>query len=181
MNIYRSLYRATKGNHQTDLYGSVYHDGGYLVATNGYILAKVRSDYSPELEGKIIAPDGSEVNETYMKYQSFLDAIDRMHPVPTENLLQACKNVVKLNDTERDNISLRPGFNVRARFIVDCYELLGKDAELYIPDEGVTTCCMKYGDSRVLICKTSSHDYFTVDEAMSIIIEKNVKKAWYKK
>ena len=128
MNIYKSLYRATKGSHPDDRLGAIYHDGGYLVATNSYILAKIRSDYSPELEGKIIAPDGSEVNETYMKYQSFLDAIDRMHPVPTENLLQACRNVVKLGDTERNNISLRPDLNVRAKFIVDGYELLGKDA-----------------------------------------------------
>ena len=180
MNIYKSLYKATKGSHQTDLYGSVYHDKGYLVATNGYILAKIKAAYSPELEGKIIAPDGSIVSGDYMKYQSLLDAIDRMHLVPTENLLQACKNVVKLNDTERNNISLRPGFNVRAKFILDGYELLGKDAELYMPDDG-TTCGMKYGDSRVLVCKTSSLDYFTVDEAMSIIIEKKVKKAWYEK
>lgn len=180
MNIYRSLYRATKGSHPDDRLGAIYHDGGYLVATNSYILAKIRSDYSPELEGKIISPDGSEVDETYMKYQMFLDAIDRMHPVPNCNLLQACKNVVKLEDTERNNISLRPGFNVRAKFIVDGYELLGKDAELYMPDDG-TTCCMKYGDSRVLICKTSSLDYFTIEEAMSIIIEKKVKKEWYEK
>ena len=180
MNIYRSLYRATKGSHPDDRLGAIYHDGGYLVATNSYILAKIRSDYSPELEGKIISPDGSEVDETYMKYQMFLDAIDRMQPVSTCNLLQACKNVVKLEDTERNNISLRPGFNVRAKFIVDGYELLGKDAELYMPDDG-TTCCMKYGDSRVLICKTSSLDYFTIEEAMSIIIEKKVKKAWYEK
>ena len=180
MNIYRSLYRATKGSHPDDRLGAIYHDGGYLVATNSYILAKIRSDYSPELEGKIISPDGSEVDETYMKYQMFLDAIDRMQPVSTCNLLQACKNVVKLEDTERNNISLRPGFNVRAKFIVDGYELLGKDAELYMPDDG-TTCCMKYGDSRVLICKTSSLDYFTIEEAMSIIIEKKVKKEWYEK
>lgn len=181
MNIYRSLYKATKGSHQTDKYGAIFHDNGYLVATNGYILAKIKADYSPELEGKIIAPDGKEVNETYMKYQMFLDAIDRMRPVPTENLLQACKNVIKLNDPERNNISLRPGFNVRAKFILDGYDLLGKNAELYMPDDGNTTCCMKNGDSRVLICKTSSLDYFTVDEAMSIIIEKKVKKAWYEK
>ena len=180
MNIYKSLYRATKGSHQNDKYGAIFHDNGYLVATNGYILAKIKADYSPELEGKIIAPDGSTVSGDYMKYQSFLDAIDRMHQVPTCNLFQACKNVVKLNDPERNNISLRPGFNVRAKFIVYCYELLGKDAELYMPDDG-TTCCMKYGDSRVLVCKTSSLDYFTVDEAMAIVIEKKVKKAWYEK
>ena len=181
MNIYKSLYRATKGSHQSDEYGAIFHDNGYLVATNGYILAKIKYDYSPELEGRIIAPDGKEVNETYMKYQSFLDAIDRMHPVPTENLLQACKNVVKLNDTERNNISLRPGFNVRAKFIVDGYELLGKEAELYIPDDGIVTCIMKNGDSCVLICKTRSLDYFTVDEAMSLVFEKKVKKEWYEK
>ena len=181
MNIYKSLYKATKGNHPNDRLGAIFHDNGYLVATNGYILAKIKADYSPELEGKIIAPDGTGVKETYMKYQSFLDAIDRMKPVSTCNLFQACKNVVKLNDPERNNISLRPGFNVRAKFIVDGYELLGKDAELYIPEEGVITCCMKSGDSRVLICKTSSLDYFTIEEAMSIIIEKKVKKEWYEK
>lgn len=188
MNIYKSLYKATKGNHQTDLYGSVYHDGGYLVATNGYILAKIRSDYSPELEGKIISPDGSEVDETYMKYQMFLDAIDRMQPVSTDNLLQACKNVVKLDDPDKNNISIRPDFNVRAKFIVDGYELLGKDAELYIPEEGVITCIMKNGDSCVLVCSVLLRDdvevsdlSFTVDEAMALVIEKKVKKEWYEK
>ena len=181
MNIYRSLYRATKGSHLDYRLGAIYHDNGYLVTTNNNILAKIKADYSPELEGKIIAQDGSEVNETYMKYQMFLDAIDRMQPVSTCNLLQACKNVVKLNDPEKNNISLRPDFNVRAKFIVDGYELLGKDAELYIPDDGVITCCMKSGDSSVLICNTSSHDAFTVDEAMDIVIEKKVKKAWYEK
>ncbi len=181
MNIYKSLYRATKGSHQPKKYGAIYHDGGYLVATNSYILAKIKADYSPELEGKIIAPDGSKVSGDYMKYQSFLDAIDLMHQIPTENLLQACRNVVKLNDPENNNISLRPGFNVRARFIVYCYELLGKDAELYMPDDGIITCCMKSGDSMVLICNTDSYDSFTIDEAMDIVIEKNVKKAWYEK
>ena len=180
MNIYKSLYRATKGSHPNDRLGAIYHDNGYLVATNNHILAKIKADYSPELEGKIIAMDGSEVNETYMKYQMFLDAIDRMQPVSTENLLQACKNVVKLDDPERNNISIRPDFNVWAKFILDGYELLGKDAELYIPDDG-TTCCMKSGDSMVLICNTSSHDAFTIDEALKLVIEKKVKKAWYEK
>ncbi len=181
MNIYKSLYRATKGDHLSDRLGAVYHDNGYLVATNNHILAKIKADYSPELEGKIIDMDGSEVNETYMKYQMFLDAIDRMKPVSTCNLFQACKNVVKLNDPEKNNISFRPDFNVSAKFILDGYSLLGPDAELYIPDDGTITCCMKSGDSMVLICNTSSHDAFTVDEAMDLVIEKKVKKAWYEK
>lgn len=181
MNIYKKLYKATKGNHPSPKYGAIFHDNGYLVATNGHILAKIKADYSPELEGKIISPSGEEVNETYMKYQMFLDAIDRMQPVSTDNLLQACKNVVKLNDPEKINISIRPDFNIRAKFILDGYKLLDPDAELYIPEEGVITCCMKDGDSRVLICKTDSPEAFTIDEAMSISIEKNAKKAWYEK
>ena len=189
MNIYKSLYKATKNKYNpNDKYGAIYHDNGYLVATNGHILAKIKADYSPELEGKIIAPDGKEVNETYMKYQSFLDAIDRMQPVSTCNLLQACKNVVKFKDPEKNNISLRPDFNVRAKFILDGYDILGKDAELYIPEEGVITCCMKSGDSRVLICSVLLRDdvevsdlSFTVDEAMTLVIEKKVKKEWYEK
>lgn len=181
MNIYKSLYRATKGSNPSERCGAIFHDNGYLVATNGYILAKIKADYSPELEGKIISPSGAEVNETYMKYQMFLDAIDRMQPVSTCNLFQACKNVVKLNDPEKNNISIRPDFNVRAKFILDGYELLGKDAELYIPEEGVITCCMKSGDSRVLICKTDSPEAFTISEAMDLVIEKKAKKAWYEK
>ena len=47
----------------------VFHDGGYKIASNGHILAAIRSDYPADLEQKVIGRDGQEIGRRYAKWR----------------------------------------------------------------------------------------------------------------
>ena len=48
----------------------VFHDNGYDVASDGHILVCLKSDYEPELEGKIIDKFGESIDGRYPNYMS---------------------------------------------------------------------------------------------------------------
>ena len=50
----------------------IFHENGFRIATNGYILCVVDDDYPAEYEGKIISPKGEIIDETYPKWQYVL-------------------------------------------------------------------------------------------------------------
>ena len=50
----------------------IYHENGFRIATNGYILCVVDDDYPAEYEGKIISPKGEIIDETYPQWQYVL-------------------------------------------------------------------------------------------------------------
>lgn len=52
--------------------GCVYYKDGYAYATNMHILCKVRMEYNPSFEGKLIAPDGEELNEKPLPYENVI-------------------------------------------------------------------------------------------------------------
>lgn len=48
----------------------VFHEGGYKVATDHIVLCRVRAEYEPDLEGKIVDKNGAILNENYPKWRS---------------------------------------------------------------------------------------------------------------
>jgi hypothetical protein len=51
----------------------VFHDNGYKVASDSHVLIAIKSDYTPDLEGKILLEDGSFVEDSkYPKWQSVI-------------------------------------------------------------------------------------------------------------
>jgi len=50
----------------------VFHENGFRIATNGYILCVVDDDYPDEYEGKIISPNGEIIEENFPKWQYVL-------------------------------------------------------------------------------------------------------------
>lgn len=46
-----------------EYYMGVLHEEGRMIATDGHILVNVKADYSPELEGKAIGKDGTDVTK----------------------------------------------------------------------------------------------------------------------
>lgn len=77
-------YRTTRG---------IMHEGGFKIATDGRILAAVKTDYPDELEGKNIDPkNGEEI--TYRKYPNYkLIATPNRFTVPVNINLDAVKTV----------------------------------------------------------------------------------------
>jgi hypothetical protein len=50
----------------------IYHENGFRIATNGYILCVVDNDYPDEYEGKIISLNGEIIEGNFPKWQSIL-------------------------------------------------------------------------------------------------------------
>jgi len=50
----------------------IFHSEGYKAATDGYIAISYKSDYAPELEGKIIDKTGSPVNDVFPMYRNVI-------------------------------------------------------------------------------------------------------------
>lgn len=53
----------------------VYHDQGWRVASDGHIMIAVKQDYSEDLEGKVIAKDGSVIEGNYPKWQKIMPTV----------------------------------------------------------------------------------------------------------
>lgn len=68
----------------------VFHEEGNRVASDKYILVALKEGYDHDVEGKIIGPDGAEINQAYPKWQSIipkqekLDKEYKAYPVTAE-------------------------------------------------------------------------------------------------
>jgi hypothetical protein len=89
VDLYNLCY---KGDFERTISG-IYHDKGYIVATDGYILAKIKEEYPEELEGKIITKYGDEIEGIYPNYQKVIGNFDEMTDVSVnkEKVLEAVK------------------------------------------------------------------------------------------
>ena len=58
----------------------VYYKDGYAVATDGYVLVKLKTEYDESLEGKIIGKDGNVIKERYVNYDHIFE-IENYHDV----------------------------------------------------------------------------------------------------
>lgn len=76
----------------------VYHDKGYLVASDSHILVKLKADYQKALEGKIILKNGEEVKEKYPNYKPFLEKQpdSYLKTIDFNHLLDQCKRFKKV-------------------------------------------------------------------------------------
>lgn len=55
----------------------VYYDNGYVVATDGYIMAVIKSEYDKEREGQIITSDGQVLEGyKYLNYKGVIPTTD---------------------------------------------------------------------------------------------------------
>lgn len=69
----------------------VFHDGGYKVATNGFIMAKVKADYPAESEGLLLDKAGKEIYSTdkirgkykaqFPNYRRVIPDLSQMHVI----------------------------------------------------------------------------------------------------
>lgn len=50
----------------------VYHDSGWKVASDAHIMVALKEEYPEELEGKIVAEDGSFIDATYPAWQKIM-------------------------------------------------------------------------------------------------------------
>ena len=50
----------------------IYHENGYLIATDGHILAKIKDDYDAKFEGKTIARNGKSIEAKFPNYRSII-------------------------------------------------------------------------------------------------------------
>lgn len=54
----------------------VYHDDGFKVASEGHILIAIREEYDKDFEGKILAKDGSFIEQRYPRWRSVIPQED---------------------------------------------------------------------------------------------------------
>jgi hypothetical protein len=81
----------------------VYHKGGYIYATTGFILARVVGEYPEELEGKAINKQGEELESRYPNAEAVIP--DYLHAEKVEidlgDLKKAVKNVLRVKNKTR--------------------------------------------------------------------------------
>ena len=171
-NVYKKLYVATKPNTiaPTPICGAIYHCNGYLVATDSYMMCKIKHEYGNELEGRIFHSDGKEVIRKYYAYNNFFDQITSMERIDIPYLLLACDNIVRAKDRRTYYISVGNSL-LKADLVVKIYKLLGKSAELYFPkDSTIRGCIFSKGDNMVYMCDMSDPAPYTIEEALSLVI-----------
>ena len=185
-NIYNVLFKEVvkKDKWANQRLLSVYHENGYLIATNGTILVKVKYDYNPSFEGKAIDKEGDECKETYMKTQSFFDEISNMSKVTCSNILTAAKKVKQMKDSENNYIKIVDTFALDCNLIITAFKLLNEnEIEMYIPnvitDLKSYFCIIKDKESQIVICKSTTDKGYYTDQAMDLIPEKKENKQWF--
>lgn len=67
------------GDYRNVLKG-VFHEDGHKVATDGIIMVALKEDYDSELEGKIVAPDGSFIDAKFPKWRLVVPNSAQMTP-----------------------------------------------------------------------------------------------------
>ena len=102
---------ADKKDPRAALHG-VYHDGGYEVASDSYIIVGVRSQYDAALEGKITTDNGEEITATFPKWRAFLNKEAEPLTLDIKKLaafVQGAKAKAKEQGTGLFSISFRDG------------------------------------------------------------------------
>ena len=85
----------------------IFHEKGFRIATNAYILCVVNQDYPVEYEGKIITPNGQEIEGKFPAWQLILPNDEDLTGItftePVSEILQRIKEeqkVAKIDDSE---------------------------------------------------------------------------------
>lgn len=128
----------------------IYHDKGYVIATDGHILAKIKNEYPEELEGKIITKSGEEVKMPYPPYERVIHDFDEMTDISVNkqkviDSVKQCKIERKINsrfpkevfckagqyyynpDLLLKFLSLCESENMQIRESKDNYRIMGKN------------------------------------------------------
>ena len=130
----------------------VYYDNGNVVATDGYIIAVIKSDYDKEREGQIITSDGKVLDGyKYPNYKGVIPTTDgrtaynidvaKVRDIIKRSKAWAKANGYKQNCTNR-LIKIGPAF-----FRLDYFEILVSGMEhiennvLMIKDETTAALC----------------------------------------
>ena len=89
----------------------IYHENGFRIATNGYILCVVDDDYPAEYEGKIISPKGEIIDETYPKWQYVLPTEKELkRTIFTKNaadIIQRIREEEKVAKTDNQDVFVK--------------------------------------------------------------------------
>lgn len=76
----------------------VFHDSGFKVASDGYIMIALKEEYAPELEGRLMKRDGILLTED-TKYPKWRDVI----PDPERNaMIPVALDFAKIREIEND-------------------------------------------------------------------------------
>ena len=91
VNLYDLCYK----NDDIPVINGIFHDKGFLVATDGHILAKIRNKYPEQLEGKIITKSGEEVEGRFPNYKAVMGKYEEMIDVSIskEKVIEAVKQL----------------------------------------------------------------------------------------
>lgn len=65
-------FAAPKKGYYREALKGVYHDSGWKVVSDAHIMVALKEEYPEELEGKIVAEDGSFIDDTYPAWQKIM-------------------------------------------------------------------------------------------------------------
>lgn len=106
------LYKFTAKDDLRPSICGVYHDNGWQVATNGHMVIAVKQSYAEEREGKIIAKDGSVIEDRYPNWRAVIPAYTneyktfRMDMAELSEALRKAKAHTKVYGKDACQISL---------------------------------------------------------------------------
>ena len=155
----------------------IFHDHGHKVATDGHILAAVRSDYEPVFEGKILKPDGSFVDEDYKfpKWKSYIPTDDSLTPVyfrtPVVEMIRKVKEEQNLAKVAKEEAYASLSLNderkmfFKASYFVHVLNFVNEYPKTKFKT-GRNCFCVKDAENFCLImeCKPENLEYVTVQQ-----------------
>jgi hypothetical protein len=105
------LSKYVSNNEMRESITGIYHENGFRIATNGYILCAVDDDYPEELEGKTVSPKGHIIEGKYPAWQSVLPNVDELTGMiftkTVVNILQKIREEQKVAKINGENVFVK--------------------------------------------------------------------------
>ncbi len=129
--------------------GGVFHQNGYLYATDGHIGVRVPAVYPDDLEGLLIDKKGEKIGKNFPNLERILPDVSSTHGVELdlERIEKAVRNVQRVNikhryDTNYAAIEVEEGSYFQAHYIASIFDLfkaLKEEFQFRIKDVGSYT------------------------------------------
>lgn len=102
--------------------GGIFHDNGFEVASDGHVLVCLKSDYEPELEGRIIDKFGESVCGSYPNYMSIK---------PKNNKIEVEVDTDKVYDALREHKARKKAAG-KGGYVPRCVIRIGNKCYFYL-------------------------------------------------
>ena len=138
VNTAKAMYAILdKASKIEGLRGMFYNDG-VVVSSNNTVIIVLRTEYSSNLEGKVISLEGKEIKAPYPNYKGamyFNPSETSSCPESRQTIVSSCLNLPKTPDVDHQRVCLEFGgvcvFPPRLLKVLEVFEAIREEPDVY--------------------------------------------------